>query len=205
MLDDEEEEKEEKKPEAPDAALTEKMLKTRTILLSGEINKDLAEKTVRQLLLLENTAKDENDAIKVFIDSPGGDADSGFAIFDMFRFVKCPVITLGMGLVASAAASSLLAAPPEHRLGLPTSHYLIHQPLSGLRGVATDIEISAREIEKLRVKINKLISDETGVDMAQVEKDTNRDYWLDAKEATTYGTKGLISKVIVTRKEFEQI
>ncbi len=186
-------EKEDKKTGAD--PILDKMLKTRTIILSGEINKDLSEKTVRQLLLLEDMS---DEPIRVFIDSPGGDADAGFAIFDMIRFVKPEVWTIGMGLVASAAAIIQLAAPKEHRIGLPNSHYLIHQPLSGIRGVATEIEIHAREIDKIREKINSLISIETGKALDQVEKDTDRDFWMDAEGAVQYG---LISKVIVNRSE----
>jgi len=172
-----------------------RMLKTRTILLSGEINKELAEKSIRQLLLLEDMS---DDPIRIFIDSPGGDADAGYAIFDMIRFIKPQVWTIGMGLVASAAAIIQLASPKERRVGLPNSHYLIHQPLSGIRGVATDIEIHAKELEKLREKINRLIADETGNQVTQVEKDTDRDYWMNADEAVKYG---LISKVITNRNE----
>jgi ATP-dependent Clp protease protease subunit len=193
--DEEEEEKDEKKPKEGTDVLLSKMLKTRTILLSGEINKDLAEKTIKQLLLLENMG---DDPIRIFIDSPGGDADAGFAIFDMIRFVKPDVWTIGMGLVASAAAIILLASPKDFRIGLPNSHYLIHQPLSGIRGVATDIEIHARELDKLREKINRLISDETKNPFEQVEKDTDRDYWMTADESVKYG---LICKVITTRAE----
>ena len=173
--------------------LATRMLKTRTILLSGDINKELAEKTIRQLLLLEDMS---SDPIRIFIDSPGGDADAGYAIFDMIRFIKPEVWTIGMGLVASAAAIIQLAAPKERRLGLPNSHYLIHQPLSGIRGVATDIEIHAKELEKLRGRINSLIAQETGTPAEQVEKDTDRDYWMSAEEAVNYG---LISKVITKR------
>ena len=183
------------KPENWQDLLAGKMLKTRTILLSGEIRKGLAEKTIRQLLLMEATG---DDPVRIFIDSPGGDADAGYAIFDMIRFIKPPVWTIGMGLVASAAAIIQLAAPKERRLGLPNSHYLIHQPLSGIRGVATDIEIHARELEKLRAKINRLIAEETGNPAEQVEKDTDRDYWMSAQEAVKYG---LISKVITNRDE----
>jgi ATP-dependent Clp protease protease subunit len=103
-----------------------------------------------------------------------------------------------MGLVASAAAIIQLAAPKERRVGLPNSHYLIHQPLSGIRGVATDIEIHARELDKLRERINRLIAEETGNPFPQVEKDTDRDYWMNAQDAVKYG---LISKVIVNRDE----
>jgi ATP-dependent Clp protease protease subunit len=194
--DDEEEEKDdEEAKQAGQDPLVGKMLKTRTILLSGEIRKDLAERTIRQLLLLEDMG---DEPIKIFIDSPGGDADAGYAIFDMIRFVKPPVLTIGMGLVASAAAIILLASPKERRIGLPNSHYLIHQPLSGIRGVATDIEIHARELDKLREKINRLIADETEVPFEQVEKDTDRDYWMTAEESVKYG---LISKVIIRRDE----
>ncbi|HUX12758.1 MAG TPA: ATP-dependent Clp protease proteolytic subunit [Spirochaetia bacterium] len=194
----EEEEEEEQQPEngAPDfSAFYQKMLKTRNILLSGEVNKPLAERVIRQLLLLEDMG---TEPIKVFIDSPGGDADAGYAIFDMLRFIKPEVHIIGMGLVASAAAIILLAAPKERRLALPNSHYLIHQPLSGMRGVATAIEIHARELERMRVRINKLISEETGVSPEQVEKDTDRDYWMTADEALGYG---LVSRVIHHREE----
>jgi len=173
----------------------QRLLRTRNIILSGEVDKALAEKVVRQLLLLE---EDSDEPIRVFIDSPGGDADAGFAIFDMIRFVKPDVYTIGMGLVASAGALILLASPAERRLGLPNSHYLIHQPLSGIRGVATEIEIHARELEKLRVKINNLIADETGQKLDKVEKDTDRDFWMSADEAKEYG---LLSSVITNRSE----
>jgi len=189
--DNEECEQEEKK----ENAISEKLLKTRTILVSGEINKKSAEKVIVQMLLLE---ADNDSPIKILIDSPGGDVDAGYAIFDMARFIKPEVYMIGMGLVASAGALILLAAPKERRLGLPNSHYLIHQPLSGIRGVATEIEIHAKEIEKTRQKINKLISDETGKSLKQVAKDTDRDFWLSAEEAIEYG---LISKIISSRDE----
>jgi ATP-dependent Clp protease protease subunit len=178
-----------------ESAIFQRILKSRTIILSGEVNKPLAEKVVRQLILLE----EESDAdVKVFIDSPGGDADAGFAIFDMMRFVKPKITIVGMGLVASAAAIILLAAPKERRLALPNSHYLIHQPMSGTRGVATEIEIHAKELEKLRAKINRLIADETGQPLESVEKHTDRDYWLNAEEAQVYG---LVSRVVTKGKE----
>ncbi|MDR1957247.1 MAG: ATP-dependent Clp protease proteolytic subunit [Treponema sp.] len=191
------EEATEKSVKSEQDPLLNKMLKTRTILLSGDIKKDLAERTIRQLLLLEDMGE---EPIRIFIDSPGGDADAGFAIFDMIRFVKPPVWTIGMGLVASAAAIIQLASPRNQRVGLPNSHYLIHQPLSGIRGVATDIEIHARELDKLREKINLLISAETGAPFSQVEQDTDRDYWMTAEEAVRYG---LISRVISRRDELE--
>jgi ATP-dependent Clp protease protease subunit len=189
----EEEDEDEKVQRRPEDPLAERFLKTRTILLTGEINKELGERLIRQLLLLESLS---GDPITIFIDSPGGDVDAGFAIFDMIRFVKAPVRLVGMGLVASAAALVLLAVPKERRLGLPNSHYLIHQPLSGIRGVATEIEIHARELEKTRERINKIIAEETGQSLERIAKDTDRDYWMNADEAVAYG---LISKIGATR------
>ncbi|MBN2651877.1 MAG: ATP-dependent Clp protease proteolytic subunit [Spirochaetales bacterium] len=191
----EEKETKDAKDVVAEKGLMDKYLETRTILLSGEVNKELAEKVIKQLLILE---ADNDQPINIFIDSPGGDVDAGFAIYDMIRFVKPEVRLIGMGLVASAAALILLAVPNERRIALPNSHYLIHQPLSGIRGVATDIEIHAKELEKLRIKLNKLISSETGKSVEAVEKDTDRDFWMSADEAKAYG---LVSKIIKTRGE----
>lgn len=191
----EDEDEDEDKAPRPGEAMMERLLETRTIILSGQVNKDLAERVVRQLILLEAKS---HDPIKIMIDSPGGDVDAGYAIFDMARFVSAPVYMIGMGLVASAGALILLAAPREQRLALPNSHYLIHQPLSGLRGVATDIEIHARELERTRERLNKLIAEETGQPIERIVKDTDRDYWMNAEEATAYG---LVSRVIRNRSE----
>ena len=194
---EDEEEEDKKKESAPDP-LAEKFLKTRQILLSGEINEENADKVVRQLLILE---ADSDEPIYIYIDSPGGDVDAGFAIFDTIRFINAPVYTIGWGLVASAAALILLASPKERRLGLPHSHYLIHQPSSGMKGVATDIEIHAAEIEKTKKLLNEIIANETGTPVEKVAKDTDRDYWLNADEAKTYG---LISTVISKRSELKK-
>jgi ATP-dependent Clp protease protease subunit len=194
---EEEEDDEPKKPaQKPEDALAERFLKTRTILLTGEIDKDQGEKVIRQLLLLEGLSGTK--AINLLIDSPGGDVDAGFAIFDMIRFVKPPVRILGMGLVASAAALVLIAVPKERRFGLPNSHYLIHQPLSGIRGVATEIEIHARELEKTRERINRIIAEQTGQTIERIQKDTDRDYWMNADEALAYG---LISRIGASRAD----
>lgn len=195
--DDDEEEQKQNKEKAPDP-LAEKFLKTRQILLSGEINKELAEKIVRDLLMME---ADSSEPIRMYIDSPGGDVEAGFAIFDMIRFINAPVTLIGMGLVASAAALILLAVPKERRLALPNSQYLIHQPMSGIKGVATDIEIHAQELAKTRAKLNKIISEETGKDLEQVTKDTDRDYWLNAEEAVSYG---LVSCIVSKREDLEK-
>ena len=195
---EEEEDVKKKAAEMPDP-LTEKFMKTRQIILSGEINKDLADKIVRQLLVLE--ADDAKKPIYMYIDSPGGDVDAGFAIFDMIRFVSCPVILIGMGLIASAAALILLAVDKKNRVALPNSRYLIHQPSSGMRGVATDIEIHAKEMEKTKAILNKIIAEQTGKSVEQVTSDTERDYWLGASEAVEYG---LVSRIVGSRKELEK-
>ncbi|MBR4463494.1 MAG: ATP-dependent Clp protease proteolytic subunit [Treponema sp.] len=190
--------KDEKKPEMPQQdALAEKFLKTRQIILSGEVNQENAEKVIKQLLLLE---ADSDKPIYLYIDSPGGSIDDGFGIFDMIRFVNAPVYTIGTGLIASMGALILLSVPKERRLGLPNSHYLIHQPLIGgaYRGVATDLEIQAEEIAKSKAKIVEIISSETGKSKEQVVQDTDRDFWLTADEAVEYG---LISRVVTRRSD----
>ena len=172
----------------------DKLLKTRSLFLSGEINKDSADKLIKDLVVLES---ENNDPVRIFINSPGGDVDAGFAIYDMVRVGSCPVIMIGMGLVASAAALVLLAVPAERRVGLPNSSYLIHQPLSEMRGNATEIEIHAQQLEKMKAKLNKIISDATGTSLDQVTVDTDRDHWLDADQALSYG---LISKIVPNRE-----
>jgi ATP-dependent Clp protease protease subunit len=191
----EEPEEEKKSPVRPEDALSERFLKTRTILLTGEVDKDLSEKVIRHLLLLESLSP---EPITILVDSPGGDVYAGFSIFDMIRFVKAPVRIVGMGLIASAAALILLAVPKERRFGLPNSSYLIHQPLSGIQGVASDIEIHARELEKTKFRLNEIIAEATGQSLERVSKDTDRDYWMNAQEAVAYG---LIAKTISNRDE----
>ncbi|MGN0730471.1 MAG: ATP-dependent Clp protease proteolytic subunit [Treponema sp.] len=196
-LDDESED--EKKAGKPDV-FAQEFLKTRQILLSGEINKESAENFNKQLLIMESNNREL--PVYVYIDSPGGDVSAGFAIYDMIRFVSCPVILIGNGLIASAAALILLSVPKERRVGLPDSEYLIHQPLSGMKGTATEIQIHAENLAKTKEKLNKIISEATGTDLEKVKADTERDYWLNAEEALEYG---LISKIISNRKELEDV
>jgi len=179
----------------PEESLNERFLKTRTILLVGEVDKDLSEKVVRQLLLLDSIS---DEPITLLVDSPGGDVYAGFSIFDVIRFIKAPVRIVGIGLVASAAALILIAVPKDRRFGLPNSSYLIHQPLSGMSGVATEIEIHAREIEKTRLRINEIIAEATGQPLEKITRDTDRDFWMNASEASEYG---LIGKVILSKDE----
>ncbi len=179
----------------PEPGLSDRLLKTRTILISGEINKDRADEFARQILVLDSESQ---DPIHVYINSPGGDVDSGFAIYDMIRFVSSPVTVVGMGLVASAAALIFLSVPAERRVGLPNSTYLIHQPLSQLKGVAIDVAIYAGKIEALRHKLDQVIADATGRTREEVEKDTERDCWMTADEALSYG---LLSRIVKEKKD----
>lgn len=181
-------EKEEKKKE--ESPFANQLLETRSIMITGEINKEMAAKVIEQLLILDSK---EVAPIHVYINSPGGDVDAGFAIYDTIRFVSSEVTLIGCGLVASAAALIILAVDKDHRVGFMHSTYLIHQPLSGMKGVATDIEIHAKQVEKLRYAINAIIAKETGKEVDIVAEHTDRDYWLTAGEAVNYG---LISRIV---------
>lgn len=189
---------EEKKQKEKDPSLLDKLMGTRSILLSGEINKDTADDFATRILILDSLS---NDEIKIYINSPGGDVDSGFAIYDMIRFVKSPVTVIGMGLVASAAALIYLAVPKEKRFALPNSTYLIHQPLSELKGTAIDLEIYAVKLEELRKKLDGVIAEAVGKKVDDVSLDTERDHWLSAEEALKYG---LVGKIIKNIKEIEK-
>ncbi|AJA90534.1 Clp protease [Borreliella chilensis] len=177
----------------------ELVLKSRSIVIAGEITKDVSQFFQERILLLE--ALDFKKPIFVYIDSEGGDIDAGFAIFNMIRFVKPRVFTVGVGLVASAAALIFLAAKLENRFSLPFARYLLHQPLSGFKGVATDIEIYTNELNKVKKELNNIISKETGQKISKVEKDTDRDFWLDSDSAKKYG---LVFEVVETKFQIEE-
>ncbi len=176
----------------------ERLFKSRTVLASKPVSKELSESINSQLLLLDDEAPSE--PINLYINSPGGDVDAGYAIFDMIRFISSPVRCIANGLTASAAVVVLLAAKKENRLSTPNSRFLMHQPSTGVRGATADIKIEANEIVKMREKINKLISDETGQSIEKVEKDTTRNYWIGAQEALDYG---LIAKVVESKSDME--
>ncbi|WP_294386219.1 ATP-dependent Clp protease proteolytic subunit [uncultured Clostridium sp.] len=189
-------EKKENTKDLPDIAM-EKLLKSRTIIISGEINQALAEKVCAQLLILEEMS---NDPIKIFINSQGGHVESGDTIHDMIKFVKPRVIMIGTGWVASAGITIYLAADKENRYSLPNTRYMIHQPLGGFNGQATDIGIEAKEILRVRQRINTIISEATGQPIEKVNKDTDRNYWLNAEEALDYG---IINKIISSHSQLE--
>ena len=187
----------EEKEKQPGGDLISKLLKTRTVMVTDEVTKKMAQQIITQLLLLE---AENNDDIKMYINSPGGDADAGFAIFDMMRFVKPKIKAICAGVAASAAVIILLGAKKENRFSLPNARVLIHQPSTGIHGTAADIQIEATEILKCREKINRLISVETGQAMEKVESDTKRNFWMSAEEAFKYG---LVSKIIQTSDDLK--
>lgn len=188
---------EKKNAEQPSPALGEKLMKTRSIMLTGEITKESADQVIRNLLVMDS---DGNDPITIYINSPGGDVDGGFAIYDMIRFISSPVRTVGIGLVASAAVIVLLAAEKEHRYGFANSTYLIHQPMTEMRGVAADIEIHAQNMEHCRQMTDSIIAQACGRSIEEVHRDTERDHWIYSQGAVEYG---LISRVITTKDELK--
>ncbi|MHC4600309.1 MAG: ClpP family protease [Planctomycetota bacterium] len=185
----------EEEKEGKGRGLENRLLKTRTVILSQAIDDVLARKVITQLVLMEED--DPEKEITLLVNSPGGSADAGFAIYDMARFVKPPVRALVSGLCASAAVIIFLAADRGKRRALPNSRFLLHQPSSGAMGSASDIAITAKEILNLKNRYNEIVAEETGKTREAVEKDANRDFWLSAKEAKTYG---LVDEVVERRK-----
>ncbi len=185
---------------APGRIFLDQLKKTRTIELFGTVTNKLARKVISSLLFLESD--DPDRPITIIQNSPGGSVTDGFAIYDTMRFVKPDVRVLCVGLTASIATITLLGAKKEHRLSLPHTEFLIHQPLipGSIYGQASDLEITAREILKTRERINKMLAEETGQPLETVAGHTNRDYWMDAEEAMSYG---LIAKVLQRRDELD--
>ena len=172
-----------------------RLLKDRIIFLTGEINDQVADLVVAQLLFLESEDPDKD--IQIYINSPGGSVSAGFAIYDTMQYIKCDVSTICVGLAASMGAMLLLSGTKGKRIALPNSEIMIHQPLGGAQGQASDIMIHAEKIIEIRHRLNKIISERTGQPLKKVEKDTDRDYFLSAQEALEYG---IIDKVITSRE-----
>ena len=162
----------------------EKLLETRTITIFGEINMKLAQEITQKLLVL---AADSDEPIKIFVNSPGGHVESGDTIFDMIRFIKPPVKMIGTGWVASAGALIYAAAAKGNRYSLPNTRFLLHQPMGGAMGQASDIAIEAEEILKMRARLNEIFAEATGQELEKVTKDTDRNFWMSASEAVEYG------------------
>lgn len=189
-MNNQEEKQEKEKAKEPSAVVVEKLLQSRSIIISGEINQALAEKVTSQLLILQEMG---DEPIKIFLNSQGGHVEAGDTIHDMIKFIKPPVIMIGTGWVASAGITIYLGADKENRYSLPNTRYMIHQPLGGFNGQATDIGIEAKEILRVRRRINNIISEATNQPIEKVDQDTERNYWLSATEAVDYG---IVNKVV---------
>ena len=171
-----------------------RLLKERVVFLVGEVNDHMANLVIAQLLFLESENPEKD--ISLYINSPGGSVSAGMAIYDTMNFIKPDVSTLCMGMAASMGAFLLSSGARGKRFVLPNSKVMIHQPLGGARGQATEIEIAAREIIKTREQLNKILADNTGQPLSRIENDTERDYYLSAAEAKDYG---LVDQVIAKR------
>lgn len=175
-----------------------KLLESRVIFVSEAINSTVAKRVISNLLAMD--AQDSNKPIYMYLNSPGGEVNSGYAIYDTMRFIGSEVRVICTGLTASIATIMLLGAPKKHRYSMPNTRLLIHQPLIGgsIQGQASDLEITAKEILKTRAKINQLLAKECGQSLEKVEEDTVRDYWMNAQEALEYG---LVTKIVANIKE----
>lgn len=194
---DDDEAVEKKKNEGFPNRIAEKLFESRTVIISGTINMKLAKEVMAQLLALAAVSDDD---ITVYINSPGGHVEAGDTIHDMIKFVGPRVRIVGTGWVASAGAHIYLAVPKKDRFCLPNTRFLLHQPSGGAGGWAKDIDIEAREILKMRERLNKVIAEGTGQDLEKVRKDTDRNFWLSADEAIDYG---LCGKIITNIKELK--
>lgn len=175
------------------------MKKARSILLYGPIEPKLTREVTSQLLLLDTM--DATKPIKLFVNSPGGVADDGFALYDLFRFVRAPVYTIVTGMAASAATILLLGAKKGRRLVTPSARVMLHQPSTMIRGTAADIAVSAKELIRLRKKANDLYARETGRPVEQIEKELARDHWMSADEAVAYG---IVDRIVANVAEVER-
>ena len=171
-----------------------RLLKERIIFLSGEVNDVMADLIVAQLLFLESEDPDKD--IQIYINSPGGSVSAGFAIYDTMQYIKPDVSTICIGMAASMGAFLLAAGTIGKRYALPNADIMIHQPLGGAQGQASDIKIHAEKILKTRERLNRILSDRTGKSYEQIDLDTDRDFYMTADEAVDYG---LIDKVVSSR------
>lgn len=199
MADEDDKDKENGADKKSSPALDARLFDARVVMVFGEINDKIARDVTGRMLALAHAS---DEPIKMFINSPGGHVESGDTIHDMIQFVstKCPVYAIGTGWVASAGALIFLGAEKKNRICLPNTRFLLHQPMGGVRGPAVDIDIEAREIIKMRERINRIIAGETGQSLEKVAKDTDRNYWMSAEEAITYG---LVDRVVKTLSEVE--
>ncbi|MGD0864389.1 MAG: ATP-dependent Clp protease proteolytic subunit [Rhizomicrobium sp.] len=188
-LDEEDDKSKTPPPEPQSSPVVNALFKSRTILIFGEVDMKMAERVTAQLLA--HAAEGEGD-IRVIINSPGGHVESGDTIHDVLRFVGPKVKMIGTGWVASAGAHIYLGVPRERRFALPNTRFLLHQPLGGIQGQASDISIEAEEILKMQERINRTIARETGQPYEKVVIDTERNFWMGAEAALAYGLVGKI-------------
>jgi ATP-dependent Clp protease protease subunit len=172
-----------------------RLLKERIVFLGGPVNDEVANSIIAQLLFL--ASKDPEKEIQFYINSPGGIVTAGLAIYDTMQYIKCPISTVCVGMAASMAATLLAAGTKGKRYALPNSEILLHQVMGGASGAAVEIEITARQIMKIKDKINRILAKHTGQPLEKIEKDTDRDFYLTAQEAKEYG---LIDEVIQPKK-----
>ena len=172
-----------------------RLLEDRIVFLTGEIDDASANIVIAQLIYLEGKNPDKD--IYLYINSPGGSVSAGMAIYDTINYIKCDVSTICIGLAASMGAFLLSSGTKGKRFALPNSEIMIHQPLGGAQGQASDIEIQARHIQKIKSKLNHILSENTGKPLSTIERDTDRDNYMSAEEAKEYG---LIDNIFVTRK-----
>lgn len=195
-FDDDDDENEAPKKEESSSSFMEKALyEARTILLTGDVDDKLARSVCAQLLAY--SAVNEKPILLV-VSSPGGHVESGDMIHDMIKFVRAPVNILGTGWCASAGALIYAAGKRERRFALPNTRFLLHEPRGGVGGQASDVEIQAREIIKMRERLNKIFAEATGQPIDRIKKDTDRDHWMSAKEALDYG---LVGKIVTSHRE----
>ncbi|HEX8276896.1 MAG TPA: ATP-dependent Clp protease proteolytic subunit [Longimicrobiaceae bacterium] len=206
IVNEEDQDQDQEQEEQPRAApgpttvtdsVKERLFKARTLVISGEINQALASHVIAQLLAL---AAESDKPVTLFINSQGGHVESGDTIHDVIRFIKPRVRMVGTGWVASAGALIFVSVPREDRFCLPNTRFLLHQPAGGSGGTAADIDIEAREILKMRDRINRIFSEATGQPKERIEKDTHRNFWLGADEALEYG---LVGRIVSSEDELD--
>ncbi len=177
-----------------ESAILSRLLKARTIVVAEPVTDKLYRRVAQAITMLEQA--DPDAPITVYVNSPGGSADSGFAIYDLLRFTACPVRSIANGIVASSAVLIYLAG--KERFSLPSARFLLHQPSTYARGQASDIDITAKEIVKLRTRYNGIVEEHTGKSLEQIEKDADRDFWLNSDEASDYG---LVQRIVTKKSE----
>jgi len=194
-LDDEDEDEKTKTPQS--IPVDKHLFDSRTVLITGQVTQELARDVSARLLALAHVS---SDPITVIVSSPGGHVESGDMIHDTIKFISPRVRMLGMGWVASAGALIYVSVPTEDRFCTPNTRFLLHQPSGGAGGPATDIEIQAREMLKMRDRLNQIFADATGQSIERIEKDTDRDYWMSPQEAIEYG---LVAKVVAKAEDLK--